>query len=89
MRVVKEFSFIVTMLVSVIRDLLVFMMFFAILVVMFSLVYDVISVNHAKEYHHINYFLGNIFTTLRLALGDFDFGALQPKGKEKHALNTR
>ena len=89
MRVVKEFSFIVTMLVNVIKDLIVFMVFFSILVLMFSLVFDVVSVNHAKEYSHITPFLGNIFTTLRLALGDFDFRVLEPLENEQFALNQR
>lgn len=89
MRVVKEFSFIVTMLVNVIKDLIVFMVFFSILVLMFSLVFDVVSVNHAKEYSHITPFLGNIFTTLRLALGDFDFRVLEPLENEEFALNQR
>ena len=31
--------------------------------------------------------MGNLFTTLRLALGDFDFGALEPRDGEPHALN--
>jgi hypothetical protein len=51
MRVVKSFSFIVTMLVNVIKDLLVFMLFFAILVTMFSLVFGIVAANHSPEYH--------------------------------------
>lgn len=43
LRIVKKFSFIVTMLVNVIMDLSVFMLFFTILIVMFSLVFDVIA----------------------------------------------
>jgi len=34
-------------------------------------------------------FLGNLFTTLRLALGDFDFGALGPKEGDPNALNSK
>lgn len=89
LRVVKSFSFIVTMLVNVITDLLVFMLFFTILVTMFSLVFDIVAKNQAPEYHMITPFLGNLFTTLRLALGDFDFGALEPSDGEKGALNQR
>ena len=86
MRVVKEFSFIVTMLVNVIKDLLVFMLFFSILVVMFSMVFDIVAKTQANEYRMLHPFLGNLFTTLRLALGDFDFGALTDEG---HPLNQR
>jgi len=64
----------------VIGDLKVFMIFFLILIFMFSLVFDVISPNaEADEYKQIGYFLGSIFTTLRLSLCDFDFRVLDEK----------
>lgn len=55
------------------------MIFFAILILMFSLVFDVITRNEAAEYAKIGPFMGNLFTTLRLALGDFDFGMIEDK----------
>jgi len=76
MRVIESFSYIVTMMQNVIRDLVVFLVFFAVLVFMFSMIFDVIAKNDALEYHNISPFFGNILTTLRLALGDFDFGVL-------------
>jgi hypothetical protein len=76
MRVFESFSYIVTMMQNVVRDLVVFMVFFAVLVFMFSLVFDVIAKNDAAEYHNVAPFFGNLLTTLRLALGDFDFGVL-------------
>ena len=73
MRIIESFSYIVTMITMVINDLQVFMLFFAILIIMFSMIFDVISENKAPEYDHVGYYLGNVFTTLRLSLGDFDF----------------
>lgn len=52
-------------------------MFFTILIVMFSAIFDVIAKNNAKEYRHLGPFVGNCMTTLRLSLGDFDFGVLK------------
>jgi hypothetical protein len=77
MRIVQKFSYIVTMITMVIGDLKVFMIFFVILIFMFSLIFDVISVNKSEEYTHIGFFMGNVFTTLRLSLGDFDFSVLE------------
>jgi len=50
MRIVKDFSYIVTMIFAVIGDLYVFMIFFTILILMFSMVLDVIAPNEAPEY---------------------------------------
>ena len=47
------------------------MLFFMILIIMFSMIFDVISKNEAPEYRHVGYYAGNVFTTLRLSLGDF------------------
>lgn len=77
MRIVMSYSYIVTMILNVVADLGVFLLFFAILIVMFSAILDVIAKNDASEYANIGPFMGNVFTTLRLSLGDFDFGVLQ------------
>lgn len=86
MRIVKKFSYIVTMINLVFRDLLVFLLFYAIQILMFSLLFDVISkpVNvkdeddlSVSEYRHIPPFMGNLLTTMRLSLGDFAFELLQ------------
>ena len=50
MRIVQQFSYIVTMIMSVVKDLQVFMLFFTILILMFSMVFDVIAKNDAAEY---------------------------------------
>ena len=71
MRIFQSFSYIVTMILNVVIDLQVFLLFFAILVVMFSLVFDVLNRNESLEYMHMNYFTRNVLTTLRLSLGDF------------------
>ena len=86
MRIVGGFSYIVTMMVNVVKDLTVFLVFFVIMMVMFSMIFDIIAKNEAAEYHMISPFVGNILTTMRLALNDFDFGILHnPKKK----LNTK
>jgi hypothetical protein len=81
MRVKGEFSYIVTMMTNVIIDMTKFLFFFLVLVTMFSLIFDVIAKNDALEYHEIHPFFGNLITTLRLALGDFDFGLLTNEDK--------
>ena len=76
LRIVMSFSSIVTMILQCISDLQVFMLFFFILVLMFSAIFDIIAKNEAEEYRYLGPFMGNFMTTLRLALGDFDFGVL-------------
>jgi len=77
------------MIGQVITDLQVFMLFFAILIIMFSMIFDVIAKNPADEYKHVGYYFGNIFTTLRLSLGDFDFGILEEQDDPKLNLSPR
>ena len=74
MRIIMSFSYIVTMIINVVSDLKVFILFFAILIVMFSAILDVIAMTDASEYKNIGPFFGNVMTTLRLSLGDFYFG---------------
>lgn len=81
MRIVKSFSYIVTMIINVIIDLEVFMLFFLILIIMFSMIFDVIAPNPADEYKYVGLYWGNVLTTLRLSLGDFDFGVLEQTGE--------
>lgn len=87
MRIFTSFSYIVTMITNVVIDLKIFLIFFAILIIMFSMIFDVITRNEAPEYAKIGFFWGNVFTTLRLALGDFDFGMIEDKTLTKqHVL---
>lgn len=76
MRIEMSYSYIVTMIVNVVSDLKVFLLFFTILIIMFSAIFDVIAKSNADEYKMVGPFLGNFFLTLRLSLGDFDFGVL-------------
>lgn len=71
MRIFRSFSYIVTMIINVVIDLQVFLLFFTILVVMFSLVFDVLNRNESSEFAHMSYFTRNVLTMLRLSLGDF------------------
>lgn len=69
-------------------DLRAFLTFYIILIVMCSLIFDVIAVNPAGEYEKIGPFAGNLFATLRLSLGDFDFGVLAETDAKKGALDV-
>jgi len=76
LRIVMSFSTIVTMIMQCISDLKAFLVFFSILIVMFSAILDIISKNESDEYKKIGPFMGNIMCALRLSLGDFDFSVL-------------
>lgn len=86
MRIVKKFSYIVTMINRVFVDLLVFLLFFVIQVTMFAQLFNVISPPAVwgtdeedlenNEYRHIGMWMGNFLTVLRLSLGDFTFDPL-------------
>ena len=79
MKIFTSYSYIVTMIVNVVYDLRIFIQFFFILIIMFSMIFDVISRNEASEYRKIGWFMGNFFATFRLSLGDFDFGMIEDK----------
>lgn len=84
LRIKSEYSYIVTMIVNVVSDLRVFLLFFSILIIMFSSIFNIVSANPADIYRNLNPFFANIMTTLRLSLGDFDFGLLEsPSDKEQ------
>ena len=50
MKIFTNFSYIVTMIIGVVIDLKIFLVFFAILITMFSMIFNVISRNEAEEY---------------------------------------
>jgi hypothetical protein len=77
LRIIGAYSYIVTMIVRVVYDLRVFLLFYAILMVMFSSIFNIVSANPADIYRNLNPFFANIMTTIRLSLGDFDFGLLE------------
>jgi len=78
MKIFKGFSYIVTMMSQVMIDLQAFMVFFAILVVMLSIMLDVILMNNPdSNYQSVGPFAGNILSMLRISLGDFDFTELK------------
>ena len=49
------------------------------MVIFFSTAMNVISPNEATEYRYLNKNVGNMFSTLRMALGDMDFTVLEKK----------
>lgn len=77
MKIFKSFSFIVTMMFQVVSDIKVFILFFIIMIVMFSMIFNVIAPPTNPEYSKVGLFAGNLLTTFRTSLGDFDFGALE------------
>jgi hypothetical protein len=77
MRIFKKLSYIVTMIMQVMKDLRVFFLFFTLLISMFSLVFDVITINSSPDYVKVGTFVGSLIGTLRLSLGDTDFNFLE------------
>ena len=75
-RISFSFTVIVKMILQCISDLRIFMLFFAILNLMFSGIFDIIGRNDAAEYRKLGPFSGNVMTTFRLSLGDFDFSII-------------
>jgi len=73
LRVISSFSYIVTMIRNVISDLVVFFIFFAVVIISFSMQLDIFGRSTADEYKLIGPLFGNIFATLRLSLGDYEF----------------
>ena len=76
LRVFQQFSYIVTMIREVIKDLQIFLVFFVIVIIMFSNILDVVGHSSNPEYETIGPLWGNLFATLRLSLGDFDFSQI-------------
>jgi hypothetical protein len=77
MRIFMKLSYIVTMIMQVMKDLRVFFLFFTILIAMFSLVFDVITINNNPDYREVGTIAGSLLSTLRLSLGDTDFNFLE------------
>ena len=77
MRIFVSFSYIVTMIREVIKDLRTFIVFFIIVILSFSNILDVVGHSTNQEYETIGPLWGNLFATLRLSLGDFDFSQIQ------------
>ena len=81
LRILESFSYIVTMMMQVLVDLRVFILFYAVLILMFGAAMTVLGPNDADEYKNLNKFLGNFITAMRLSLGDLDFGVLDDKSE--------
>ena len=62
LRIIRSFSYIVTMINNVIYDLRVFMIFFMIMIVLFSMAMDVVARNEGYEYKLLSKFLANFFS---------------------------
>lgn len=77
LKVFKSFSYIVTMVISVVSDLRYFITFYIILITFFSQLFNIVSRNQSPEYSHLAWYIGNWIAVFRLALGDFDFTLLE------------
>ena len=77
MRIVKSYSYIVTMVLTVVDDLKSFLLFFAIFNTMLSMIFDVIAKVKVFEYHYIGAFLGNWINTLKMAFADFNLSVIE------------
>ena len=76
LRVIQSYSYIVTMIREVMYDLRVFLTFYVILILSCTMVLDVIGRTQAPEYSTIGPLFGNLFSMLRLSLGDFEFSQI-------------
>lgn len=89
LRIFDSLSYLVTLLRSVIYDLRIFMLFYAVLMFMFSLMLGVLGLSNFSndpelieglgnarpgiEYQHIGLFIGNMVHVVRISIGDNDF----------------
>lgn len=76
MRIVKSYSYIVTMVLTVVEDLKSFLLFFAIFNTILSMIFDVIAKIRVHEYKYIGAFMGNWINTLKMAFADFNLSVL-------------
>lgn len=86
MRIFAEFSAIVMRIINVISGLGSFLLFYLILVYMFSMAFNVFGPIEAAEYKNIGYFFGGIFYSLRFSVGDFDFSPALSKYSSMNAI---
>lgn len=77
LKIFKAFSYIVTMVISVITDLKYFVTFFIILITFFSMLFNVVNRNKSTEYGKLSWIIGNWLAVFRLSLGDFDFTLIE------------
>ena len=87
LKVIKTFSYIVTMILQVMADIRVFSLFFFIMTLFMSMIFNVISVNEASEYRNVSKFWGNFLNVMRLSLGDFGFDLLDKHDDPRFDLN--
>lgn len=82
MRILTMFSHLVKRVIYVMVRITNFMLFFAMLILLFSAIFNVIGRNKQPEYETVGYFFGGIFYALRLSIGDFNFELLKMQENE-------
>ena len=104
LRIFESLSPIVTMLTKVVNDLGVFILFYVILVVLFSLLLGILGTGNrfiagkfrddyglkdsfpGDEYKTVGLFWGNVLSTIRMSMGDFDFASATLLDKNESIL---
>jgi len=89
LKVIKQFSYIVTMILQVMSDIRVFLLFFFVMTLFLSMIFNVISPNEAPEYRNVTKFWANFLNVMRLALGDFGFDLLSKHDNPELDLNYK
>jgi len=85
MKIALQFSYVVTMIERVVKDLKSFLFFYTILIFQLSMILDVILMsNPDPNYKSVGPFIGNVLATMRISLGDFDFTELKNEHLTKH-----
>lgn len=82
MRIYNSLTYIVTMIMQVVNDLIPFFVYYLSFCFIGALVFDLIAGNPSPEYHKIGPFTANILFTMRISLGDFDFSILNQTSNE-------
>ena len=82
MRILTMFSHLVKRVIYVMHKITNFMLFFAMLITLFSAIFNVIGRNQQEEYKTIGFFFASMFYALRLSIGDFNFDLLKTAPEE-------
>lgn len=70
-------------------DIRVFLVFFTLMTLFCSMIFNIISINEASEYRNVSKFWGNFLNVMRLSLGDFGFDLLDKHEDPKFDLNVK
>ena len=69
MKIIQEFSHIVTMIQNVIINLNVFQLYYFIQMIFFAMTFSIVAKHDYSEYRNLGPFFGNIVYCMRLSFG--------------------